>query len=93
MGVVVGVAVVLAVGEGVAWHVYKKRKCKKRVSKGEYFNLYSCIIMANIRNPGRAIVIFRYFETAVLGNCQSNSFVDVRCSPESLHHTLINKYH
>ena len=44
VGVVVGVVVVLAVAGGVAWYVYKKRKCKKRDSKGECFNLIATLL-------------------------------------------------
>ena len=44
VGVVVGVVVVLAVAGGVAWYVYKQRKCKKRVSKGKYFNLIATLL-------------------------------------------------
>lgn len=44
VGVVVGVVVVLAVAGGVAWYVYKKRKCKKRDSKGECLNLVATLL-------------------------------------------------
>ena len=43
VGVVVGLVVVLAVVGAVAWYVYKKRKCKKRDSKGECFNLIATL--------------------------------------------------
>lgn len=44
VGVVVGVVAVLAVAGGIAWYVYKKRKCKKRDSKGECFNLIAMLL-------------------------------------------------
>ena len=44
VGVVVGVVVVLVIVGVVAWYVYNKRKCKKRDSKGECFNLIATLL-------------------------------------------------
>ena len=81
VGVVVGGVVVLAVVAGVAWYVYRKRKCKKRVSKGECFNLIA-ILFGECKKSR---------QSNSTGQLQKHQFFDVRCSPQSLHHTL--KYH
>lgn len=60
VGVVLGVVFLLVVAGVVAWCVYKKRKCKKRDSKGEY--PYGLFITTNVRNPGRAIISFCKFD-------------------------------
>ena len=44
VGVVLGVVFLLVVAGLVAWYVYKKRKCKKRDSKGECFNLMATLL-------------------------------------------------
>ena len=44
VGVVLGVAFLLVVAAVVAWYVYRKRKCKKRDSKGECFNLMATLL-------------------------------------------------